>query len=129
MEKQKNGFGYWVYSYKTHWDSYKGKLNWAVVYFADAKDAPPGISKKEIVVTSKRWEATREGVEDYVYLYMRREAIKSPANGTFQKALNEGRKLPVSWPKRVLGNVDNQELADMGKEEILKILPKIKPDR
>ena len=79
------GFGYWIYSYKTHWDSSRydegRRPNWAVVYFADAEDAPPGISKKELVVTSKRWEATREGVEDYIYLYLLREAIEKAGGG------------------------------------------------
>ena len=37
-----SGFGCWVYSQKTHWNSYKHEdgQNWAAAYFADAPDAP-----------------------------------------------------------------------------------------
>ena len=123
------GFGYWIYKYKTHWNSHEhiDTYNYAVVYLADADDAPPGISKKEPVVTSKRWEATREGVEDYVYLYMLREAVEKAGKGSDRLAFKQGRALLAERPGKVLGNVDDHELADEAKEEILKVLSMIVP--
>ena len=123
------GSGYWVYKYKTHWNSYKhvDGNNWAVVYLADAEDAPPGISKQELVVTGKRWEATREGVEDYVYLYMLGEAVKEPGTVVNQQDLEQGRELLAEWPGKVLGDVHDQELADQAKEEVLEVLSRMEP--
>jgi len=124
-----SGFGYWIYSYKTHWNSYNHKdgKNWAVVYFADADDAPPGISKKELVVTGKRWEATREGVEDYVYLYLLKEAIQKAGSNISPELLAEARRVLAESPKTVLADRENTSLADRAKEDILKAISKISP--
>jgi hypothetical protein len=124
------GFGYWVYSYKTHWNSKKTKdgPGWAVVYLANADDAPAGVSQKELVVPSKRWEATREGVEDYVYLYMLREAVReAEKHGRRGKALEHARAVLRESPKRVLAEPTNHALADAAKEEILKAIVSLRP--
>jgi len=118
------GHGYWIYSYKTHWNSYRHEdgENWAVVYFADAEDAPPGISKRELVVTSKRWEATREGVEDYVYLRMLKDrAEKADGKGSAQW-LRQAQDVLLTGPKAVLANPGNSGLADAVKERVLRVL-------
>ena len=117
------GFGYWVYSYKTHWDS-QGHVDgpgWAVVYYSDAADAPAGISTNELVVTGKRWEATREGVEDYVYLSMLRETIReAEQRGGLGQALDDARAALTDVPAAVLADTGNDALADEGKEVVLK---------
>jgi len=123
------GFGYWVYSYKTHWNSQKSKdgPGWAVVYLANAEDAPAGISQRELVVPGKRWEATREGVEDYVYLYMLRAAVRdAEKRGRSGKALDDARAVLLESPKRVLAEPMNTALADAAKEEILKAIVSLK---
>lgn len=118
------GFGYWIYDYKTHWNSYKSEdgPNWAVVYFSDAPDAPAGLSKKEIVVTSKRWEATREGIEDCVYLQMLKTAVGAGAAEKNAAALKTARDLLDNAPRRVLAAEDNSSLADDAKEAVLAAL-------
>ncbi len=119
------GFGYWVYAYKTHWNSHKHKdgAGWAVVYLANAADAPPGISQKELVVPSKRWEATREGVEDYVYLYMLREAVReAEKRGVHKQALDNAKTVLLESPKSVLEDETNPALADAAKESIIKAI-------
>jgi hypothetical protein len=116
------GFGYWVYSSHSRWDSYKKGVNWAVVYFANADDAPDGLSKTELVIPSKRWEATREGIEDYVYLYMLREAIDQTAESAARDPIERGEKILDEWPKRVLRNANNEDMADQAKLAILKTL-------
>lgn len=126
-EQGMNGFGYWVYSYKTAWNYYNNpdKPNWAVVYLADSEDAPAGLSKKEIVVPSKRWEATREGVEDYTYLSMLKNAVAKPRKGALAKDVAAGRKLLNELPTKVLANPEKESLADNGKQSILEVLSKI----
>ena len=120
------GFGYWVYAHSTNWQGHKSKEKgpgWAVVYLANAKDAPAGISKKELVIPSKRWEATREGVEDYVYLYMLRNAIgKSEKREVAKEALDGPKTILYEAPKKTLANNTNHTFADAAKEEILKAI-------
>ncbi len=118
------GYGYWIYSYKTHWNSYKHEdgPNWAVVYFSDAPDAPAGISKKEIVVTGKRWEATREGMEDIFYLQMLKSAVSGSTKGKNPGAVKRGKELLSSVPEGVLANENNSSLAGAAKEAVLGVL-------
>jgi hypothetical protein len=124
------GHGNWIYDYKTHWNAYKHEdgENWAMVYFANAKDAPAGISKKELVVTGKRWEATREGIEDYVYLYLLKGATETPGRDVSPESLAQSRKVLAERVKTVLGDMKNTTLADRAKEDVLKALASISPE-
>jgi hypothetical protein len=121
------GFGYFIYSYKTHWNSYNQEEwpTWSVVYFADAPDAPADLSKNELVIPGKRWEATREGVEDYTYFDMLQKAVNKPRKGADPAAVREGRKLLNDLPTRVLANPNDEMMADRGKEAVLRVLAKI----
>jgi hypothetical protein len=122
-----SGFGYWIYSYKTHWNSHKNEdgENWAVVYLANAKDAPPGISTKEMVVPSKRWEATREGVEDYVYLRLLQDRVEKADGKASAELLIEGRSILAGSPSAVLADPGNPHLAGAAKERVLKVLTRM----
>jgi len=58
------GGGYWIYKYNDNW--WKNTNNhWAAVYQTNLN-----------VVTSRRWEADRDGVEDYRALYLLDAEIK-----------------------------------------------------
>lgn len=65
------GGGYWVYSYSPYWlfDRSLG-VEYGAVYQTDRGP-----------VTSKRWEASRDGIEDFELLWMLREKAKASANG------------------------------------------------
>lgn len=65
------GGGYWVYSYSPYWlfDRSLG-VEYGAVYQTDRGP-----------VTSKRWEASRDGIEDFELLWMIREKAKSARNG------------------------------------------------
>ncbi len=119
-----SGFGYWVYSYKTHWNSlnHEDGENWAVVYLANAKDAPAGLSKKELVVPSKRWEATREGVEDYVYLRLLRDRVGKADGKVSPKLRSEAEDILADSTKSVLASPKSSSLADTAKENVLNVL-------
>ena len=67
------GCGFWVYATGRSgqscngWDDYTcGRGRWSVVY--DSRDAPVD-GGGEVYIPSRRWEAWREGVEDYEYLH------------------------------------------------------------
>ncbi len=61
------GAGWWTYAYGDHlWDS----TNPAGDYYSTVYRAPGAI------VTSKRWEVAREGIEDYEILHLLKDAIR-----------------------------------------------------
>ena len=67
-----NGFtgaGWWVFAHHGDADRWDGP-NETGNNFCTAYDCPEG------VLTSKRWEATRDGIEDYEYLWLLREAVR-----------------------------------------------------
>ena len=54
------------------------------------------------VVSSKRWEVTREGIEDYEYLYLLREAIRgAEARGVPADKLAQAKALLTELPPRM----------------------------
>lgn len=97
------------------------------MYLAEVDDAPPGISKKELIIPGKRWEATREGVEDYVYLSMLRDAIRDAGRSVSPESLSRAREVLADSPRKVLGNVNDARLADRAKEDILKVIIDVSP--
>ncbi len=79
------GCGHWVYSHHPY-DLWTGP-NPSVNYY-------PTVYDGKGVVTSKRWEACREGAEDYEYLCLLREAIKkAEESGADSTRLAEARRL------------------------------------
>lgn len=86
------GAGWWVFAHHGDADRWDGP-NATGNFYATAYDSPNG------VVTSRRWEVTREGIEDYEYLYMLREAIhEAEARGVPESALEEPRRLLTEMP-------------------------------
>jgi len=121
------GYGFWIYYYKSHWNNYKHPdgVNWSVAYPGDAPDTPESIKGKELIVPGKRWEATREGIEDFVYLWMLREAVSKSGPSADPAAISRGKDLLNTLPKRVLANDTNPKLADEAKESVLGVLAKL----
>ena len=114
---------YLQHNAKTKWN-YKGVVfdnRCSVAYRSDIPDCPPEVSKKEIVVTGKRWEAIREGVEDYAYLYLLKQAI----NKASPQAAAKAKKLLAYWCEKVLKNDNNHLLADKAKKQIMEEIVKI----
>ncbi len=75
------GCGFWIYADRRHnrpcdsWDDFGCEVErYSVVY--DGRYAPVDCGG-EIMVPSRRWEAWREGVEDYEYLAQLRQEINS----------------------------------------------------
>ena len=120
-----NGFSTWTYK-GGRWNTEEGP-NWGLVYRADAQDCPAEASKQELVIPSKRWEASREGVEDYAYLYLLKQAIGAGSQGADAKAAEKAKALMAFWIEEVLKKPDSPLLADKAKKQIMEQLVRMSP--
>ena len=93
------GTGWWTYSYGDY--DWKGPNDigdyWATIYKSPAAN-----------VTSKRWEISREGIEDYEILYLLREGIKKVRESGFKgpelrEAEEVFKNVPISIEKILSG--------------------------
>jgi outer membrane protein assembly factor BamB len=72
-----NGGGYWVYHYQNLWLADPAvAAEYGVVYLTGKGP-----------VTTKRWEASRDGIEDYELLSMLRESARRSKSGAAKEAL------------------------------------------
>lgn len=81
--------------------------------------APEGVSRSESIIPSKRWEAWREGVEDYTYLYMLQELIDT---SPWSAKIDETQKILDDAVDKVLSDPENTALADVQREKILRTI-------
>ena len=121
------GFGYWIYCGRVAWDYAKegapSEGGYAVVFDATLEGTPPEVSKQELIVPGKRWEATREGVEDYAYLYLLKQAIDQAS----PEAAANAKALLASSVENVVNNMDNPLLADEAKRQIIETILELSP--
>ncbi len=118
------GYGVWCYTYylqtlnggPMYWNP--GGPNWQLVLDANAVDAPSNLPKGELVIPTRRWEATREGIEDYSYLWMLQQAVKAGK----LKDSTAAKRMLVDLPRELLKNPDDTWRADRAKEQVLKAL-------
>ena len=118
-----NGFSTWCYK-GGRWDSAGKGPNWGMVYVSDQADCPAEVSRKELVVPSKRWEASREGVEDYAYLHLLKQAIQDGSPGLDAE---KAKALLAFWTEEVLAKEDNPRLADKAKKQAMEAFVKLSP--
>ena len=88
------GVGWWVYAHHgaDRWDG----PNPTGDYYPTIYDGASG------PVASKRWEAAREGVEDYEYLYLLRESIRAAqARGVPEAELADAKRLLETLPAEI----------------------------
>ncbi|MFC1781081.1 glycoside hydrolase domain-containing protein [Planctomycetota bacterium] len=130
FKRGQTGAGFWTYYYGLNFQP--GTVPWddtlnpqghsAVVYGADAS---PVAGLSENIIPSRRWQAWREGVEDYQYLY------------EFQQAINEMRikdSLTAQALQRqlnrevdsVLENPSNSDIVYEAREMLSNILMELK---
>lgn len=98
-----SGVGFWVYKYHDLWWPLEVG-NWAVVY-------PSG----DEVVPSRRWEACRDGQEDYRALYLLREEIRKARDGhrfedadRAEKLLNDALNNVAGWQIGLIDEITRQ---------------------
>ncbi|MBN2590100.1 MAG: hypothetical protein JXA96_09570 [Sedimentisphaerales bacterium] len=136
FQRGQSGAGFWIYYYGLGYEP--GAVPWddtlrphgfsGVVY--GTKNHPElyeGIvlpKFKENIIPSRRWEAWREGVEDYQYLYELQQAINKIKN-TNAKAANNAQKILDTQVNRVLNSPDNCNLVYEAREILTDTLQKI----
>ncbi|MFA7183321.1 MAG: sugar-binding protein [Victivallales bacterium] len=118
-----HGSGFWCYSYspRSTWTlPEKGKAySYDVVYLS--KYAPEDVCRKERIIPSKRWQAWRDGVEDYIYLHKLSEAIKiAKRQGADPKLITQAENALEKWPAAVLAGKQDLSLADIAKKDIIR---------
>ncbi|HOX38150.1 MAG TPA: hypothetical protein PL033_09190 [Candidatus Brocadiia bacterium] len=75
------GCGFWAYADtgwtpSSAWDDFDGTHHdYAIVY--DSGSATPEATRREAIIPSRRWEAWRQGVEDYEYMWQLERALAS----------------------------------------------------
>jgi len=114
FKRGQTGAGFWVYhdglNYKNvavPWDdTLKPRGYYGVIY--GAQTSPLG-KLTENIVSSRRWEAWREGVEDYQYLYELQQAI----NKIRTKDPVMAKKLQETLERQVNRVLDNQHNSDV----------------
>ncbi|MBI3920079.1 MAG: DUF4091 domain-containing protein [Armatimonadetes bacterium] len=111
------GIGFWGYADSGGWTD-DNPWDWALGDFTliyTDKHAPRDVRLNERISPSKRWEAFREGAQDYMLLAMLREAIGTAAGSAAAKA----RAFLDQTVKEVMANPTNTELADGIRSELL----------
>ena len=112
-----SGAGFWAYadtSNTSAWDDMDAHGDWSVVY--ESTTGP---------VSSRRWEAWREGVEDYEYFWLLRDRInRARQSGAdvakAEKILADGSKLLVEVSKR------SGSSTGAGEKEVSKTMSKVR---
>jgi hypothetical protein len=115
-----NGAGFWVYadeSNSTYWDDTAKPLGYSAVIYGAAENSID--TSGENIITSRRWEAWREGVEDYEYLDQAAKAIKQLQTKNAEKSM-EIRKILESQLKEIISSNDTTKMY-----EVRKIITKL----
>jgi len=126
FKRGQTGAGFWIYYYGLNfetgavpWDDTLRPRGFSGVVYGRGGSPVPGLL--ENIVPSRRWEAWREGVEDYQYLYEVQKAIdligtKNPARA---KQTQKSLKATVDY---VLRNSRDCDAVYQARRELTKIL-------
>jgi hypothetical protein len=126
-QERMTGYSTWTYK-NARWDSEGIGPNWGLVYRSNDDACPPHVSRRELVVPSKRWEACREGVEDYAYLHMLREAIdEAQSRGADTTTIEQATNVLHDRPAQVLASDTDISLADQAKVQIMQAIESLSP--
>ena len=115
------GCGFWCYAVGRDWQNtdmwHESGWGYPVIYTLEG--APEEISRQEAIIPSKRWEAWREGIEDYTYLYLLQELIESSPPS---ESVTEARHLLATAVQEVLDDPADLTRADRHRQKILEAL-------
>ncbi|MBW7988966.1 MAG: hypothetical protein FVQ84_02945 [Planctomycetes bacterium] len=133
FKRGQTGAGFWIYYYGLHfktgaipWDDTLRPQGFSGVVYGSRGSPVPGL--KENIIPSRRWEAWREGVEDYQYIFELQKAIdlistKKPKTAKrAQQSLND----TVDY---VLRNAGDCNAVYKARRELNKILLEINHER
>ena len=115
------GNAFWTYTDNAHlWDDYAGNPSYSVVY-----DGPDG------VISSKRWDAYRAGVEDHELGQLLKAALaRARSDGATDSAQVEVAQQALdSWVERILATPHDPALAERAHQALLQQLLTLRPKR
>ena len=115
------GNAFWTYTDNAHlWDDYAGNPSYSVVY-----DGPDG------VISSKRWDAYRAGVEDHELGQLLKAALaRARSDETTDSAQVEVAQQALdSWVERILATPHDPSLAERAHQALLQQLLTLRPKR
>ncbi len=115
------GNAFWTYTDNAHlWDDYAGNPSYSVVY-----DGPDG------VVSSKRWDAYRAGVEDHELGQLLKATLaRARSAGTADTSqVKAAQRTLDSWVERILATPYDPALAEHAHQALLQQLLKLRPKR
>jgi hypothetical protein len=119
------GCGFWTYTDPGEgngnaWDDFASAHGrYGVIYSPIGK--PTGVDLSgEAIVPSRRWEAWREGVEDYEYLVTLREAIRSARDAEQQARADRAQAALDRAVREVLENPNDPDRAYQARQEITR---------
>ena len=129
FQRDQTGAGFWIYYYGLNfapgavpWDDTLKPLGYSgVVYGAKAS---PVDCHGENIIPSRRWEAWRDGVEDYQYLYEVQRAINKIKTKNPQSA-KTAQQILDSQVNRVLNNQDDTTIVYEAREILTDTLQKL----
>jgi len=120
------GCGFWAYADAgwggdNAWNDFDGaNPDFAAIY--TARNAPPGVARSEAIIPSKRWEAWREGIEDYELLAMVGDAAeRAQQTGAAARAARL-RALLKSGVESALAAPDDPAVAERARHRMLQAL-------
>ncbi len=116
------GSGFWTYvnHYKTSgWDDTAVPLGFYNVVYRQYNS--PVDTSGEKIIPSRRWEAWREGIEDYQYLYELKKVIELNMVNSPQKT-RQAQRILDEQVEYVLKNPDNHEAVYKARENITSLL-------
>jgi len=126
FKRGQTGAGFWIYYYGLNfetgavpWDDTLRPRGFSGVVYGRRGSLVPGLL--ENIVPSRRWEAWREGVEDYQYLFEVQKAIDliSTENPEIAKQAQKSLKATVDY---VLRNSRDCDVVYQARRELTKIL-------
>lgn len=128
------GLGHWAYadsgSPKTGtsaWSDFDGgRTDYSIIY--DLSSAPAHVSKREAQIPSRRWEAWRDGVEDYAWLWLLKDRLgKAKGKPGMEAKVARGEKVLTQVVGDVLGNPDDLEVYVKSRRALFAALGELVP--
>jgi hypothetical protein len=122
FKRKQTGAGFWVYTDEgpiNPWDELMIPMGYYGVIYSSAGSPVP--TSGENIIPSRRWEAWREGVEDYQYLYELQHKINMLKSTNLTKA-SEMQNTLDEQVDRVLNNATNPAIVYGAREIITSLL-------
>jgi hypothetical protein len=127
FDRGQTGIGFYTYidRQKHDWNDTLKPLGYYNVIYGPAESPPDVNTHGEKIIPSRRWEAWREGIEDYEYLIQLQKAIEQTRASNPQTAADAQATLD-SQVKRIVDDRTNSDNVYSARQTITNTLLKLK---